>query len=346
MEHDDVRPQANDGARPPVRQQYSAGFVKTTAETEAEKERVRAERSAAVLKVSDDDTQVKIYAEYAVNANVDDRGVQTRRGLGASDGQATAAAPVTRPGHKRINFVSAGGRPAETPALGGVAMGAQLPAQHAAGVLPPGWCMGTDPASGRSYYANPSTGATQWHPPPAASNAPPAPTLPAAEPSLPPGWSAATDPSTGRIYYANPQTGQTQWTPPVPAPNFGPPHSAQGHPAAAPTTNAVSAARAATFGVRVRGLPPSLTDPDVKELFAACGRITHMTLDRAASLNSSEPKSARLNFDARASAELAVKQMDGTKLRSHTIHVTLLAGDQGQDVHDGAGRSSVRSKPY
>ena len=32
--------------------------------------------------------------------------------------------------------------------------------------LPAGWRMGIDPNSGHPYYANPSTGETQWHPPP------------------------------------------------------------------------------------------------------------------------------------------------------------------------------------
>merc|ERR1712151_718598 len=34
-------------------------------------------------------------------------------------------------------------------------------------LLPPGWEQATDPASGRPYYANRSTGETSWTPPPA-----------------------------------------------------------------------------------------------------------------------------------------------------------------------------------
>ena len=34
------------------------------------------------------------------------------------------------------------------------------------GALPPGWEERFDPASGRTYYVNAATGASQWEPPP------------------------------------------------------------------------------------------------------------------------------------------------------------------------------------
>ena len=46
--------------------------------------------------------------------------------------------------------------------------------------LPPGWVMGTDPASGRNYYIDTANGVTQWNPPP--SMMPPPPPAPVYQP--------------------------------------------------------------------------------------------------------------------------------------------------------------------
>lgn len=75
-------------------------------------------------------------------------------------------------------------------------------------------------------------------------------------------------------------------------------------------------------------------DADVREIFASCGRITKVNLDRPG-YSQGGPKGATLFFDAKASAELAVKQMDGVKLRGDTLHVALEGGG-GQH----------RAKPY
>merc|ERR1712151_437890 len=79
-------------------------------------------------------------------------------------------------------------------------------------LLPPGWEQATDPASGRPYYANRSTGETSWTPPPAQPLAMPtalpvqpvAPELTAAAAGgLPQGWEQTIDPASGRPYYFN-----------------------------------------------------------------------------------------------------------------------------------------------
>jgi len=89
--------------------------------------------------------------------------------------------------------------------------------------LPPGWSSYTD-ASGRTYYANSSTGATQWDPPVAAPATPPVAVAtpvpapaPAVEPPLKQGWTEHKDP-TGKTYYANISTGETSWDRPVQEP--------------------------------------------------------------------------------------------------------------------------------
>ena len=57
--------------------------------------------------------------------------------------------------------------------------------------LPPGWTSAIDPASGRTYYANPHTGASSWEPPVVVPPPPPVlrvvpPPPPPPRPSIPP----------------------------------------------------------------------------------------------------------------------------------------------------------------
>eukprot|EP00928_Gymnodinium_smaydae_P001076 TRINITY_DN1039_c0_g2_i1.p1 TRINITY_DN1039_c0_g2~~TRINITY_DN1039_c0_g2_i1.p1 ORF type:complete len:274 (+),score=49.29 TRINITY_DN1039_c0_g2_i1:156-977(+) len=79
---------------------------------------------------------------------------------------------------------------------------AAIPGMGAFG-LPQGWEAALDPASGRTYYCNRSTGETSWTPPVAAA-------APSAS-SLPAGWEQATDPSSGKVYYFNRALNQTSW---------------------------------------------------------------------------------------------------------------------------------------
>merc|ERR1712203_1188321 len=99
--------------------------------------------------------------------------------------------------------------------------------------LPPGWEQIPDPASGRAYYCNRSTGESSWTPPVAPM---PVPT-PSAAPggALPPGWESATDPASGKQYFFNRATNETSWTPPAGAPAAQPPFVPV--PSAAPTAS-------------------------------------------------------------------------------------------------------------
>jgi WW domain/Calpain family cysteine protease len=63
----------------------------------------------------------------------------------------------------------------------------------------PGWAEHTDSVSGKTFFSNSETGATQWNFPV----------------KLPKGWSALDDPSTNRVYYVNEETGHTTWEPPA-----------------------------------------------------------------------------------------------------------------------------------
>ena len=329
-------------SRPAAAVVSSSAFVPRTEATEKAKADQRSWDRAELLKVDDEDAQVKIYNAYSQNANTNAEGVSCRRGLGASEGGGGGGGSVA--GRKMMSFVSAGGEHAATPAATGSTAAATAPHSAAAAApqpyhhpaaapqpyqhpvaqpgLPAGWTMGIDPASGHPYYANPATGVTQWHPPP-----PDPPPPPAAPAPLPPGWVAATDPASGHVYYSNVSTGQTQWTVPLTPPTFAP----------MPAYSAAAASVAATPsgpGVRVRGLPASMSDADVREIFASCGRITAVVLDRSAYSSGSTPKGATVHFDASASAELAAKNMNGVKMRAATLSVELLS------VGDG------RPKPY
>ena len=85
--------------------------------------------------------------------------------------------------------------------------------------LPPGWQMFKD-ASGRPYYVNSATGATQWDAPGAA---PPPPPPNALQAPLPAGWRKVFDTNSGKPYYVNDATKQTSWDVPSSAPLAPPP---------------------------------------------------------------------------------------------------------------------------
>lgn len=86
---------------------------------------------------------------------------------------------------------------------------AGLPGMGMSAGLPLGWEQATDPSSGRTYYANRTTGETSWTPP--AMPAMPAMAAAAAAPALPAGWEQASDPASGKTYYFNRALNQTTW---------------------------------------------------------------------------------------------------------------------------------------
>jgi len=94
------------------------------------------------------------------------------------------------------------------------------------------WTMGTDRATGRTYYYNLSTQASQWDRPAdlapaspgaAAVHAETAPSAaieaplgaPTRPPPLPAGWQSGVDPKTGVVYYCNASLNVTQWEHPA-----------------------------------------------------------------------------------------------------------------------------------
>ncbi len=336
--------------------QFARGFVPSSAATEAEKEAQRTWDRSSLMAVKDDDAQVGIYNAYAHNSNTDGEGKSTRRGLGAGSEPSSARRGMG------MSFVSAGGAPAQTAAAGGMAgfvaaggtpycsAGAATTPQppRAAATLPPGWVSALDPCSGTPYYSNLQTGASQWAPP----SAPAAlvPTPPAA-PALPPGWQEGRDPASGHMYYYNAASGVTQWERPSPAvpapppaapepppplpPGDGPPLPAGDGPPPPPAepNDKWRAGQGADASVRVGGVPSDMGDLDLRDLFSRCGTILSVQLTGSAYSSSTQPRQATIRFDTPASAETAVRQMDGTKLRSNTLKVMLEA-------------QKPRAKPY
>mmetsp|Transcript_66567 Transcript_66567/g.198896 ORF Transcript_66567/g.198896 Transcript_66567/m.198896 type:complete len:103 (+) Transcript_66567:3-311(+) len=81
----------------------------------------------------------------------------------------------------------------------------------------------------------------------------------------------------------------------------------------------------AAASVQVSGIPPDLDDHALKELFGSCGTVVSCQMDRGNYSAGSRPKSAVVRFDTPATAELAVKQINGTRMRSNQLTVTKLA---------------------
>ena len=78
------------------------------------------------------------------------------------------------------------------------------------GALPAGWREVPDPASGRSYYVNDTTGETTWEKPSGGGGGGAIPPPPGTA-ALPAGWRASVDPSSGRTYYVHAESGTTSW---------------------------------------------------------------------------------------------------------------------------------------
>jgi hypothetical protein len=122
---------------------------------------------------------------------------------------------------------------------GSLALGEQEGAEGA--VVPEGWTVYTDEASGRPFYYNTVDGSTSWELPSRTASGtalrPVGPTCTPPQPAgvpaaLPPGWTSHQDPSTGQVYYVNDTDGTSTWAfptavgmPPVPSGGYaaGPP---------------------------------------------------------------------------------------------------------------------------
>ena len=65
-------------------------------------------------------------------------------------------------------------------------------------------------------------------------------------------------------------------------------------------------------------------------------------MDRGAYASGSAPKNALVVFDTPASAALAVKQMDGMKMRSNKLVVQRVGGSGG----NGGGGRAAPGRPY
>ena len=76
--------------------------------------------------------------------------------------------------------------------------------------------------------------------------------------------------------------------------------------------------------MQVTGIPPDLDDVSLRELFGSCGAVVSVQMDRGNYSAGTQPKSAVVRFDTPASAELAVKQMNGTRMRANQLTVNKL----------------------
>ena len=83
------------------------------------------------------------------------------------------------------------------------------PTQANASLLQVGWKSLMDPASGKPYYKNMSSGEMRWEKPSLA------PSSTNKESPLPPGWAALKDGASGKTCYANASTGELSWEKPV-----------------------------------------------------------------------------------------------------------------------------------
>jgi hypothetical protein len=76
------------------------------------------------------------------------------------------------------------------------------------------WKTANDPATGKTYYYNISTGERSWNPP-LLGNSVPTTAQSTTTTNLPNGWQAVQDPASGKEYYYHTETKQTQWERPT-----------------------------------------------------------------------------------------------------------------------------------
>uniref|UniRef100_A0A7S0DRQ5 Uncharacterized protein n=1 Tax=Amorphochlora amoebiformis TaxID=1561963 RepID=A0A7S0DRQ5_9EUKA len=92
------------------------------------------------------------------------------------------------------------------------------------GSLPVGWEALKEPSSGKIYYHNLATGATQWEAPSAPAKEAEGPSTSDAFPEHKGEWQTEVDKSSGRMYYFHTKTMETTWERPVdykgPEPHF------------------------------------------------------------------------------------------------------------------------------
>lgn len=314
-------------------QTISKGFVPRTEETDREKEKARTSWDRSMLlKVDDNDMQVKIYNDLARGPN-NNQDRPTKFGLGfGSDGPGASTAPVTAVGTMR--FVASASNASETAA----AAGGQA---SAPGASPDGWTGPHLSPDGHQYWHNPGLGVSSWEPPGAQKAKEPS-AAPAAAATAATGqqgdWTGPHLAPSGHSYWYNTRTGLSEWA------------TTGGEWTAAAAVVPLSAPSHAKPGctVSVAGIPPDFQDADVRDLFGTYGSVLSLQLDRGSFSAGTEPKRGLLTFEGSVGAQAAAKALHGKKMRQHTlsVHVVLpTAGGSGGPMPT-AHKESVRRAPY
>jgi hypothetical protein len=322
----------------------SRGFVARSEQTDREKEEAREWDRSALLKVADDDQQVKIYNDLARGPNNGgERPTRFGLGFGTADGASADApsGPVKTIGTMRfVSSASVAPSPAESAPV--------------AEIVETEWTGPHTTPEGNKYWYNSKTGKSEWTPPPgcaaAAEAAAPPPALPDSAADA-----AVTGPHTtseGHQYWYNTRTGVSEWIqpsqPPQLQPHYAlpaqPPHPqyaqpcAQTHYAQQPQyppyyaqqqqqqQSVLPPTPAAKPGctLSVSGIPPDFQDADVRELFGAHGAIIFLQLDRGSYSVGTGPKQGVVVFDGSVGAASAVKHLDGKTMRQHTLQVRIV----------------------
>lgn len=193
------------------------------------------------------------------------------------------------------------------------------------------WAEATDPASGRTYYYNATTGETSWEVPEGY--------VPKSASADPGDWQELSDPTSGKPYYYNAKTGVTQWDKPE---GFKSEQDIK-EPESSPTTTATTPA--ATRQVQNENVQPARSPQETVNRQRAAIASRRLTLKK----KSNVPQTVEEKLVERAKKFLAQRKQEKAKTQPSAfarLKASELLGKLSETTNTAgaAGASSTSSE--